>query len=468
MRNILMMVVLALTAGCAAVGPDYSPPQIDLPGSFTEQNSSPIEASRLSKWWQSFDDPHLTDLIEHSLEANMELKAAFQRISAAHALYGIARADQLPTVSGNTSYARARDFFPGAQPENQWSLGGRLSWEIDLFGRIRRSVEAGSADLEGQAEQMRDLQVLTVAEVASTYLQAVSLKERLAIAERNVGAQRRSREIADNRFETGVTAGLDPAQAKLNLFSTQTIVPRLELALRRSLNRLAVLLGEDPSGVEALLPDAVVLPEVPEELMVGVPADLLRNRPDIRAAERRLAAQTARIGVAEAQRYPSVNLRGAWTWLANTPSDVFGDAIEFGSVGPLISVPIFNNGRLRSQVGAEEARARELELALRQQVLIAQEEVENALIAVIQDRQLVALLGEAAQAAASSVQFARNLYSSGKSDFQNVLDAQRSLFSLEDQGAQSRLAVLLDIVELYRSLGGGWSDEPKSETPPSP
>ena len=467
MHRSRLILALAFTASCAAVGPDYSPPQIDLPSGFTNQDSSPIGAENLANWWLVFEDPDLSAVIEKALSANMDLKAAFERVSAARALYGFARADQLPSVNANGSSARAKQFFPGATTGNEWTVGGDLSWEVDLFGRVRRSVEAASRDLESQGEQVHDLQVLIVAEVASTYLQALSLQERLGIAERNVDSQKRSLEIANNRFEKGMTAGLDPAQATLNLFTTQLIVPTLELALARSLNRLAVLTGQDAVGIGGLLPNAADLPSVPDRLLVGVPANLLRNRPDVRAAERRLAAQTARIGIAEARLYPAINLSGTWNWLASSPGNVFSDALEFGSIGPIVNVPIFNNARLRSRVSAEEARARELELVLRQRVLIAQEEVENALISVVRDRQLVELLDEATQAAETSVGFAKDLYTSGQSDFQNVLDAQRSLFALEDDGAQSRLAVLLDIVELYRSLGGGWTSPVEDAPQPS-
>ena len=229
---------------------------------------------------------------------------------------------------------------------------------------------------------------------------------------------------------------------------------------RRALHRLAVLSGREPRALLGWFADIEPLPDFPLELRVGVPADLLRNRPDIRSLERQLASQSAQVGVATAALYPAFQLTGSWDWLTTELDDLFDDDFALGGFGPAISIPVFNAGRLRSGVSAEEAELRRIELALRQSVLVAQEEVENALIAIVRDRERVVLLAEAVGSAMRTVELSQQLYTSGQSDFQNVLDAQRSLFSLEDELAAVRLEVLLDVVDLYLALGGGWGEEP--------
>ncbi len=454
-----VVALAGLLCGCA-VGPDYRAPEISFPEAFRDQVAASANARALAEWWGVFDDARLGATVERVLAANLDVVAAVERVETARAAYGVAAADRLPTLDARGSYQRTRPFLglPGqtAPTQDLWSIGAGLSWEIDLFGRVRRSVEAAAADLDSQVEDLRDVQVLLIAETVATYLQIVSIQERLEIARRNVEGQERSLDIANRRQEAGMASGLDPAQARVNLFSTQSAVPELELALRRGLHRLAVLQGRDPSTDLGLVADGVALPAMPETLMVGVPADLLRNRPDIRSLERQLAAQTARVGAATATLYPAINLSGAWDWLARSPSSLFDAGTGSGDIGPLVSLPIFNAGRLRSRVRAEEAAVRQIDAALRQRVLVAQEEVENALVAIVRDRRQVVLLRDAVAAARESVALSRQLYTSGQSDFQNVLDAERSLFSLEDQLASVRLAALLDLVELYRAIGGGW------------
>ena len=445
--------------GCAAVGPDYRTPEIETPASFGERDATSVSADEIARWWEVLDDPTLTELVNEVLAANLDLGTAVERVLAARATLRVSRSEFLPTVEGAGSYLRNRPFgLPNVETQDLWSAGGDLFWEIDLFGRIRRSVEASRASLEAEVEDLRGVQVALAAETVATYLQAVSLEERLGIAERNVEAQERSLDIANRRFEGGMAAGLDPAQARVNLFTSRASIPALRLGLRQAKHRLAVLAGQEPRALLDRVTTPKELPPLPGELMVGVPADLLRNRPDIRAAERRLAAQTAQVGVATAALYPSINLSATWDWLAEKPADLFGgDDTEAGSFGPLVTIPVFNAGRLRSRRSAEEAAMRQLDLQLRQRVLVAQEEVENALVAVVRDRRQVELLRDAVGAARESVDLSRLLYTSGQSDFQNVLDAQRSLFALEDDVALANLSVMLDVVDLYRALGGGWT-----------
>ncbi|MEL6712365.1 MAG: efflux transporter outer membrane subunit, partial [Planctomycetota bacterium] len=429
MKSVALVASAVVLSGCSAVGPDYDRPEIDTPDAFRDRDASAVSAAEIARWWDAFGDPELSALVGETLAGNLDLEAAVRRIDAARAAVGIAESDWLPTVDASGGYVRTRPFgIPNVKTQNQWSLGGSVAWELDLFGRIRRSVEAATATLEAEVEDVRGVQVALAAETASAYLELRSLQERLAIARSNVASQEQSQSITAERFRVGMTAGLDPAQADLNLFTTRASIPGLRVGVRRARHRLAVLTGRDPRALDERLAAEGSLPAAPETLMVGIPADLLQNRPDVRAAERRLAAQSASVGVAVAARYPALNLTGSWDWLATDPSGIFDDATETGSVGPLLSVPIFNAGRLRLNVESEEAVLQQLEASLRSQVLVAQEEVENALVAVAQDRLEIDLLGEAARAAERTVDLSLQLYTSGQSDFQDVLQAERSLF----------------------------------------
>ena len=459
------LLLLGMT-GCAAVGLDYEAPSIEAPSAYGDRESQSVATDQIATWWEGLGDEQLSQLVDVVLESNLDLAAAIERVEVSRATYGVVASQRFPAVDAVGSYGRARPF--GGVTQNQWTVGGRASWEIDVFGRVRRSIEASLASFEAEVEDLNGVRVAVAAEAAATYLQILSLHERLGIAARNVAGQERSLGIATQRFDAGMSAGLDPAQARVNLHSTQASVPTLELQLSRALHRLSVLTGQNPRALIGQLSTERVLPSVPDELLVGIPADLLRNRPDIRSLERRLAAQSAQVGVATASLYPAIELSGSWDWLSRTPGALFDSGTGFGNIGPLVSIPIFNAGRLRAQVSAEEAAMRQLDKQLRQRVLIAQEEVENALVAIVRDRRQSELLVEAVAAAKQSVDLSKHLYTSGQSDFQNVLDAQRSLFALEDDLARAKLATLLDVVDLYRAVGGGWGSGDQDREAGSP
>ena len=463
MRFVLIGSLGALAAGCAAVGPDYEKPQLAAARAFGSGSAEPPGPEAMARWWGTFGDAQLEALVERMLSANLDLAAAVERIEVARAAFGIASADRFPGASATGGYQRGRPLL-GSPTQDVYSVGGAISWELDLFGRVRRSVEASYASFEAQVEELHGIRVALVAEAVTTYLQALSLQERLDIAARNVDGQERSLEIANERFTAGMAAGLDPAQAEVNLSASLASVPALQLELRRALHRLAVLMGEDPRTLIDSVDCASPLPAVPSELLVGVPADLMRNRPDIRGLERQLHAQTARVGIAVAARYPRLDFSATWEWLTQEPDDLFDDDFGFGLVGIPISLPLFTGGRITNQIAAEEAAVRELHLRLQQQVLLAQEEVENALVAIVADREQVVTLDRAVAAARRSADLSRQLYTSGQSDFQNVLDAQRSLLALEDELARARLFTLLDLVELFRALGGGWGQQARVST----
>lgn len=455
--TVIATAFVSLLASCAAVGPDYERPQIELPDGYGAEidGSAGVDAS-IATWWERFADPELDALVESVLASNLDLMAAVERIEFARAGLAASRGLRLPSASvdGSVSHAQPRG---SSDSDEVFALGIGAAWELDVFGRVRRSVEASRADLGATVELARAVRTALVAETVATYLQVRSLQARLAIARNNVAGQAASLDIAQSRFDAGIASRLDPTQAEVNLAATRSAIPALELAIRRSAHRLAVLTGAAPSETPAGVLEGGALPAVPASLLVGVPADLLRNRPDVRAAERQLAAQVARIGLAEAARYPSFDLVGSFDLLAADLGDLFDDGSDAWSIGVPFSWPIFTGGRLEAAVHAERARARELELTYVQTVLIAQEEVENALVAYANDRETQRILASAVDAANRTVELSRELYTAGQSDFQNVLDAERSLFALEDDLEVARVNVLLDLVDLYRALGGGWA-----------
>ena len=453
-----------LLTACAAVGPDYEQPELATPATFGEGSAESVEAEQIAQWWRGFGDDQLSELVDDVLGQNLDLASAVERVEIARASYGIAIADFYPQVGSAATYGRGRQ-LPFNPTTDQYTVGLNASWELDLFGRIRRSAQSALASFEAQIEDYHGVQLALVVETVSTYLRALSLAERLGIAAQNVESQEKSLDIAELRFGAGMANGLDPAQAKVNLHSTQASVPALRFELTRTLHRLSVLTAREPRALLEQLSTDVPLPEIPGDILVGIPADLLRNRPDLRGLERKLEAQTARVGVATAALYPSIRISGSWDWLAFEPEDLFEEEGGFGTIGPVVSLPLFTGGRLRSAIDAEEAALRQLHLQLHQQALVAQEEVENALVAVVNDRRRKQLLSEAVVAAQQSVDLVRELYTSGQSDFQNVLDAQRSQFSLQDQLAQAKLLVLLDLVDVYRSIGGGWADTVEAGSP---
>ncbi len=330
------------------------------------------------------------------------------------------------------------------------------SWEIDLFGRIRRSVEAADANLEATTEAYRDVLVSVLSEVALGYIDVRSTQERLRLAHANVEGQKETLQLTEDRFEAGLVSALDVAQAQSNLANTESLIPTLSNLLERSLNRMAVLLGEPPGSLHEELATPAPIPDEPEHMTTGLPTDLLRQRPDVRLRERELAAQTARIGVATADLYPSFSLSGVLGLQSANSGNLFsGSSLTWG-VGLPIRWDLFNGGRIRSQIEAEEARTEQALLAYEQTVLSALEEVENAMVAYEQESIRRERLREAVDATSRSLELVLTQYRSGIADFQNVLDTQRSLLVRQDDLAVSEGLVVSNLISLYRALGGGW------------
>ncbi|MCG8636819.1 MAG: efflux transporter outer membrane subunit, partial [Desulfobacterales bacterium] len=416
-------------------------------------------AELVQHWWRLFDDPLLNEFIETASRNNKDLLTAILRVEETRARLGIAAGEQLPEMTSDAGAVRSRPSENTTGSGNvytTYTAGVGASWEIDLFGRIRREVEAATAEYQASEEDRTDVMVSLYANVSLTYLQIRTDQARLTSARDNIANQKALLELAQSRFRYGLATDLDIAQAQRLLARAEAEVPSLRIALSQGINNLAVLLGLVPGHLHDRLKIIAPIPMPPEKATVGVPADLLRQRPDIRRAERRLAAQTARIGVATADLYPSFSLTGRFGLESVDTSDLFDAGSKVFSFGPSLRWKIFSGGRVRNRIKVEDAVMQQYLLAYEQSVLNGLREVENTLKAYIEDRVRLAALERSVSAAKRSVELSAGLYKKGLVDFQPVLDAQRDLFSFEDQLAGARGNSAANFVNLYTALGGGW------------
>jgi NodT family efflux transporter outer membrane factor (OMF) lipoprotein len=462
--NPIAAALLALGLTGCAVGPDYVVPEVSVPPAWHAElrggaTAQPTDPQALASWWTTLNDPILTSLIDRGVQGNLDLKKAQARVREARARRGINQADLFPTLTagGSATWSRSSQNAGKGGTQDVYSTRLDASWELDVFGGVRRSVEGAEADLQASAEDLGNVLVSLLAEVALNYLEARTFQARLAIADANLRAQLETWELTVARFEAGLTTALDVDQATYNVASTRSQIPTLRSGLEETRNRLAVLLGEQPGRIHAELERPRPVPVPPIEVAVGVPADTLRRRPDVRQAERKLAAQTAQIGVATAELYPKFTLLGSIGLDALSLSNVFSAASRTSSVGPSVSWRLFDASAVRKNIEVQSALQEQALLQYEATMLTALEEVENALVAYADEQRRRGALHEAAQAAERAVALAEAQYGAGMVDFRTVLDAQRSLLSFQDQLAQSDGSVTTNLVRLYKALGGGWT-----------
>ena len=459
--------VLTLS-GCAAVGPDYEPPETEVPDQWQQVLADEMSSGQtaLVNWWEELDDAKLSELIARARDGNLQLQEAVARIREARGLRAVASAERIPDVSLDGGVSRNRTSEAIVPPTIDFStyntfyeIGPSVSWELDFWGRIRRSIESSDATLQGSLEMYRDALVLLYAELAITYTDTRALQARIHYTAGNIETQRAALALVMERNRAGLASDLEVRQAELNLSRTESFLPVLKAALTASLNRLGVLLGESPGALHAELRQSQAIPAIPEQVLIGVPGDLIRRRPDIRAAERMLAAQTARIGVATGELYPRFAILGDFSTLATDSSDLFDSGSRSFSIGPFFSWNLFDGGRVRSQIEIEDARTEQALHRYEQTVLSALEEVENAMSDFVNERDRKEALSRSAIAAEKSVDLVLILYRTGLTDFQNVLDMQRSLFEQQDQLADSDGRIVKDLIRIYAALGGGWDPD---------
>jgi len=465
------------------VGPDYVRPET-APG-VTGWNaelargleSLPPDQAALARFWTALDDPLLTELVERALAGNYDVREAEARLRQTRALRKIAVGRFFPTIAGSAGAQRvsASDRTRGAGGGGAGAFGGGgsgavelysvgldASWEIDLFGRLRRNLEAANADRDAAQEDLRDVQVSLIAELALAYVDTRALQERLRIAEATLASQSETYDITDWRAQAGLTTVLDVERARTSVATTEATIPTLRTALDADVNGIATLLGEPPGAVSELLAPKQPIPVTPREVAVGVPADALAQRPDVRRAERALAAETARVGVATADAYPNLNALGSIGLEALSPAGLVKGGATFASLAATATQTIFAGGQIVGSIEAQKA-VRDQALARYQTtVLSALSEVENALVAYAREQDRRDSLAEAAGAAERALVLAQDQYGSGLIDFQVVLDSQRALFVLQDQLAESEGQVTANLVRLYKAIGGGWTPEPTS------
>ncbi len=468
-RVVLLLAVMAvlLLAGCA-VGPNYEEPDFAVPDAWENAAAADVqgEAPAIENWWSAIGDAQLDSLIARARRASPDLAAAVARISEARGYHQIAGGDYYPQVQGTGSLTRTQiaENGPfgglaalGDNPANNWEFGIGASWELDLFGRVRRSREATGAQVQASIEDYRDVLVTLFAAVATTYVDVRALQMRLEFAHRNAESQRETMDVVIAREDAGLVPLLDVTRARSNVANTEAAIPVMETSLEAARNRLAILLGERPGALDAELEQDKALPEFNTAVVAGLPAELLRRRPDVRRSERNLAAQTARVGVATANLYPSFSLGG----VLNLTSTTFDGLSESGHTGwslvPGVKWDLFTGGKIRGQIRVEEAKTRQALAAYEKTVLNALAEVENALVALRQEELRRDLLKTAVEASQQSVELVHTQYLEGLTDFQSYLDAQRVLFNQQDQYAVSRGRVGTRLVDLNRALGGGWS-----------
>jgi NodT family efflux transporter outer membrane factor (OMF) lipoprotein len=452
-----------IIAGCAAVGPEYIRPEVSVYKDWNtrlDRNPDTGEADEqtLAAWWTTLNDPKLSRLIEHAVAGNLDLKKARARVREARARRGIAKADLFPALDGSGSATWSHTSTDNGADTNRelYAASFDAAWELDVFGGVRRSVEAAERDLDASEEDLRNVLVSLLAEVALNYLDVRIYQDLLTVAEDNLESQIETCQLTQWRYEAGLSDELAVQQARYNLENTRSQIPALHTTLEAAMNRIAVLLGEQPGTVHAELEQREALPVPPLFVAVGVPADLLRRRPDVREAERTLAAQTARVGVATADLYPKLTLSGSIGLESLSLNSVSSGTLSLVG-GPAITWAIFKGGAIRQNIEVQSALQEQALIQYEAAILGALEEVENALVAFAQVQQRRQSLSQATQAAKKAAELARQKYEAGLTDFTNVLDAQRSLLSFQEQLALSRGNVTGNLVRLYKALGGGWT-----------
>lgn len=467
MKRYLFVTILFSAAGASASSWP-KPPQVSTPGVFAQQAGAAgtTPESALGNWWTLLNDPGLTSLIDRAIKANLDLKVASSRLLEARAASRVSRAALMPSVSSTAAVQRERSGLtpglPNVKPfeTNIFQLGFDASWEIDFFGGRRRALEAAKADVAAIAEARRDTLVSLLAEVARNYSELRGFQRRIEILNRNVAVQRDSLEITKVRAAAGLNAPFDVERQIAQLESTRAVVPSLEAAKAQTIHRLSVLIGEEPGALLDELTPARPLPSIPPSVPVGLPADLLKRRPDIREAEARVAAATARVGVARADLFPKILLTGAAGRQATEPSGLTLGAANFFSLGPAITLPIFTGGRIRANIEVQKQRLDQALTQYRSTVLRSFEETENSLVSYGRERERQERLVAAVEASRQATILASELYTRGLSDFLAVLDAQRQQLTAEDDLAQSGTEVVTDLIALYKALGGGWQAVP--------
>ena len=485
---------LIIVSGCA-VGPDYRRPETKAPSAWDGQNAvTPVTPSKttidpvtLVEWWTAFNDPTLSYLVDMAVRANLDVRLAEARIRQARAARWVAGAPLWPQVDATILYERSHNpsasvgvsgggvqsvDASGGGSSGGGSSGGvppfrelfqaglDASWELDVFGGTRRNLEAAGADLQAAVEDRRDVLVIMMGDVGTNYINLRGFQRQIEIARENLKAQKHNADIIQKRHDAGFVGGLDVANAKAQVATTEATIPLFESSARAAIYNLGVLLGREPAALTQDLAKVAPIPPTPPAIPVGLPSELLRRRPDIRRAEAQIHAATARIGVATADLFPRFFLTGSFG-VSTSDVNKLGSLAnnKFWSFGPSVTWPIFAGGRIYWNIKIQDAIQEQALLTYEKTVLTALKDVETALVAYAKQQETHKSLSVAVVNNRKAVDLATQLYLAGKSDFLNVLIAQRSLFATEDALAQSTRTVDTNLIALYKALGGGWEKE---------
>jgi multidrug efflux system outer membrane protein len=472
LTGIVLLGAIALV-GCS-VGPDYKQPKANPPHQFSELSSAtrPAPATRpdYMLWWETLNDPTLNNLIDRAVKDNPDMLAAEARIREARASGGIIASGFFPQLSATGSYTsqQTSKTLPGfSQAANSginiaglradtWQAGFDMSWEVDVFGQTRRQLESANYSIEAAIWDRRDVLVSLLAEVAVNYIQLRGEQRQLLIAQSNLQSQQQTLELTRRKAEGGLVPYLDVAQQEAQVATTASTIPVFQAAIRVSIHHLGILIGQDPGALSDELSPTAPIPVGPDTVPPSIPGELLRRRPDIRRAERQLAAATANIGVATADLYPKFSVTGAFGQESQTLKALFDHASQTYNIVPGVDWDIFDAGKVISNIKVQDAKQAEALQAYRKVVLQSLSDVDDSLVNYNREQVRLQALREAVTANQRAVDLSTELFDKGSADFLSVLDAQRSLFAAQDQMAQSEQTVSADLVALYKALGGGW------------
>ncbi len=458
-------------SGCT-VGPNYKRPTIAVENKWT--HAATIQASVADEdppplaWWATLNDPVLDSLVERAWRSNLSVSIAKSRIAQARAERSLAVGSLFPTLGagGSYSYNRATGpLFPVVSHDYQFYAAGFDSvWEADIFGGVRRSIEAATDDLEAQHDAERGAVVSVVAEVARNYVELRTVQQRIKIARANIQTQSETLDVAKRLNQAGIVSDLDVTRAQAELTQTQSQVPVLEIQERAAIHQLGVLLGESPEALLAELQTAASIPAPPARVPVGLPSQLLKRRPDVRQVERELASATARIGVAEADLYPQVTLSGDFGVGAEEFGKMFNWSSRFVGIGPQIRWQLFEGGRIVANIEAHKAIRQELLDQYKLTILTALREAANALVSFNRQQEQLNLLAQSVESTRESVRIASERYAGGTIDYQSLLDTERSLLKAQDAATVSQGDITLNLISLYKAIGGGWEEIERKQT----
>jgi NodT family efflux transporter outer membrane factor (OMF) lipoprotein len=456
--------ICSLTITGCPVGPNFKPPKTSVPSSWTGIGGQKTGAVDLVSWWTQFNDPNLTSLINKAVASNLDLKQAQSRLRQARAARRVVSAGLWPTIDATGSYSKSQKAGSAKTKTSPtkldlWQTGLDAAWELDIFGGVRRNVEAAEADIRFAVEDQRDVLVTLAGEVALNYIELRGFQQEIVIAQNNLKAQQHTAELTRQRFGSGLVGALDVANADAQVGTTASQIPAMETSAQQAIYNLSVLLGREPTSLLEELSPVSTIPVTPPDLPAELPSDLLRRRPDIRRAEAQIHAATARIGVAAADLFPKFNLTGSVGYQSDALDTLIKSQNNLWSLGPSISWQIFNAGSVSANIEVKKALTEQALLTYQKAVLTALQDVENALVSYSKEQRRHKALEDTVTANRKAVDLATQLYSQGQTEFLSVLDSQRSLYASEDSLVQSTRNLSTDLVSLYKALGGGWDSE---------